>query len=162
MDFTRLTGSPDLDPVANVQPYSYRDARTHLEDIKALRNWCDSEFAHLYANLNTDSADWHKQVKALGDKIEAELFALDQKLVRMIEGSHDEMVSFDPTNGTRTEGISTVVSRMYDNLRIFGLFAKQFDAKKMTAKEWDDWMSNHSARHFDLAITYPNLNDVMG
>jgi hypothetical protein len=80
------------------------------------------------------------------------------ELTALIEGSHDESIAFDPTNGTRLEGLSTVISRVYDNLRIYAYFAKQYDDLEMTAAEYDALQL--TARHYDLAITHPTLNDV--
>ena len=161
MDFTRLTGSPDLDPVANVQPYSYRDARTHLEDIKALRNWSSQSFTDLQSAMSSNDGELARNIAELSRHFDASLSELDKKLTEMFYDAHDEMISFDPTNGTRVEGISTVISRVFDNLRIYGLFAKEFDEMGNTAKEWDEYFSTHSARHFDLGATYPRFNDEM-
>ena len=161
MDFSRLTGSPDLDPVANVQPYSYRDARTHLEDIKNLAAWVNREVQRLDNVDSSDSSDWHKQ---LGDMVtnfnkfvEQIRFEINERIIN----THDQALAFDPTNGTITQGLSTSISRMYDNLRVYALFAKEFDEMGYTAKQWDEYFDTHSARHFDLGATYPRFNEEL-
>jgi len=47
---------------------------------------------------------------------------------------------------------------VYDNARIFAYFARQYDELVLTASAYDTLA--YSARHFDLGITYPTLNDV--
>jgi hypothetical protein len=43
---------------------------------------------------------------------------------------------------------------------VFAYFAKQYDELDLTAAEYD--ALNYSARHFDLGVTYPTINDVQG
>jgi hypothetical protein len=76
----------------------------------------------------------------------------------LIESSHDEGIVFDPTNGTHLDGFSVVLGRVYDNSRVFAYFAKQYDQLNLTAADYDG--HQYSARHFDLGITYPTLNDT--
>jgi hypothetical protein len=47
---------------------------------------------------------------------------------------------------------------VYDNARVFAYFAKQYDQLNLTAAAYDALA--YSARHFDLGVTYPTLNDT--
>jgi hypothetical protein len=79
-------------------------------------------------------------------------------LTALVQSSHDEGIVFDPTNGSHIEGFSLVLGRVYDNARVFAYFAKQYDQLNLTAATYDALA--YSARHFDLGVTYPTLNDT--
>ena len=160
MDFTRLTGSPDLDPVANVHPYSYRDARTHLEDIKALRNWAENEFSRLNSLVTGNDFQLETEIVNTNKKFDDIISRLELRLIELIKDTHNEGTAFDPTTGATHYGVSTVIAHVYDNARVYALFADELDKLGMTALDWDKWMEKNSTRHFDLGCGYPNLHDV--
>lgn len=145
------------DPVASGAPFTYRDSATFLEILRNLECYVETLQAEIDAlnvsdttNLDIVNAEMSVLVTQFNSAIAA--------VTMLIEGSHDESIAFDPTNGTRIEGLSTVISRVYDNLRIYGYFAKQYDELLITALAYDSM--NYSARHYDLAVIYPTLNDV--
>jgi hypothetical protein len=154
-----LAGLPlQFEPVGAVQPFTYRDNATYLTILHGMReklveliDFINSSNVINNDNLNNGLGGLRTELlKAIND--------LRIELTALIEGSHDESIAFDPTNGTRLEGLSTVISRVYDNLRIYAYFAKQYDDLEMTAAEYDALQL--TARHYDLAITHPTLNDV--
>jgi hypothetical protein len=106
---------------------------------------------------NTDNLN--AAVTALVAQFNAALAELRSSLEALIAGSHDESIAFDPTTGSILTGLSTVVSNVYDNLRIYAYFAKQYDELELTAAEYD--ALEYTARHFDLVVTYPTPNAEM-
>jgi len=147
-------------PLNPVTPFTYRDNATFLtiqhSVVKRLNELID--LVNL-ANAQ-DESNLNQAILDLTNSLNLTLQNMYADLTALIAGSHDESVATDPTNGVRLEGLSTVISRVYDNVRVFAYFAKQYDDLLLTASEYDTL--SYSARHFDLGITYPILNDVLG
>lgn len=162
MDWERLTGTHSVSPVSEVSPYTHRDAVTHLEEIKNLNRWVRSEVARIESLARSGDEALSHSLTQFQNEMSNKLKDMDFKFTEMFKDAKNEGLAFDPTDGTTTHGVSTVISHVFDNARIFALFAHDFDKMNLTAKEWDLWMDKNSARHFDLGYTYPNLNDVMG
>lgn len=153
-----LVGLAPFEPINSVTPFTYRDNATYLTILHGLQkkltelidafNEANSSQSN---NLDAKIAQLRAELTLLVDNLQAEVISL-------IEGSHDESIAFDPTNGSHVEGLSTVISRVYDNLRIYAYFARQYDELNWTAKQYDDM--DLSARHYDLGATYPTFNDT--
>ena len=147
-------------PVNQVTPFTYRDNATYLTILHGLQHKVN-ELISTLNNLNESvTADMNIGFAEMVADLNVTLNSLRDELVALVEGSHDESIADDPTNGQRLQGLSTVVSRVYDNVRVFAYFAKQYDELEHTALEYDALQL--TARHFDLGITYPTLNDVLG
>jgi len=142
-------------PVNQVTPFTYRDNATYLTILNDLSCRLNTIITEVNDALTAQDAEVQADLAAMKTYIDSEIARLEALII----GSHDESIAFDPTNGTRTEGLSTVVSRVYDNVRIYAYFAKQYDDLNMTAATYDG--IGYSARHFDLGVTYPTFNDVM-
>jgi hypothetical protein len=153
-----LVGLAPYSPIDQVTPFTYRDNDTYLTILYGLRSKVDDIINSLNELSITDSTNLNTAIADLSAQFNTALNALEASLEKLIEGSHDESIAFDPTNGTTLEGLSTVISRVYDNLRLYAYFAKQYDDLQLTALTYDNMQV--TARHFDLAITYPTLNDV--
>ena len=158
MEWERLTGSHTVSPVSEVSPYTHRDAITHLEEIKNLNRWAHAEFERIEAKVDAEDNELATDIRNARAALELSISELDKKLTRMVEDSHDETLAYDPTSGIRTNGLSTVVSHVYDNARIYAYFAKELDDLGMTAEQYEDFTG--TARHFDTAITHPTPHDV--
>lgn len=147
-------GLATFEPINSVTPFTYRDNATYLTILKGLETTVNA----LITNINDVSTNNAGGLNALRDYVNDALIALRVELLTIVEGLESDATALDPTNGTRTESISKVIGRVYDNLRIFGYFAKQYDELNYTAAEYDALQLG--ARHYDLGITYPTLNDV--
>jgi hypothetical protein len=152
-----MVGLAPFEPINQVTPFTYRDNDTYLTILKKLTD----KTSELVAFINDVSENNAGGLNALWAELTAAIVALRAELVAMIEALENEetpTTALDPTNGTRTESISKVIGRVYDYSRVFGYFARQYDELEMTAAEYD--AQNLSARHYDLGVTYPVLNDT--
>lgn len=145
-------------PLDAVVPFTYRDNATYLSILNGALEKLDEVVAQLNLLTVQSNDNLNNGLGGLRAELLAAISALRTEMVNLIEGSHDESIAFDPTNGTHLEGLSTVVSRVYDNLRIYAYFAKQYDNLGLTAAQYD--ALQYPARHFDLAVLHPTLNDI--
>ena len=155
-----LKNLSSFSPVNTVTPFTYRDNATYLTILHGLQHKVN-ELITTLNNLNESvTADMNIGFAEMVAELTLMVNAVRDELVALVAGSHDESIATDPTNGKRLQGLSTVVSRVYDNTRIFAYFAKQYDLLDQTAAQYD--ARAVSARHFDLGITYPVLSDELG
>jgi hypothetical protein len=145
-------------PVGTTTPFTQRDNDTFLTILHGVK----CKLNELIDNINTDNANEHDDlntaIATLTNQLNLTLMNFQASVNALIESSHDEGIVFDPTNGTHLDGFSVVLGRVYDNSRVFAYFAKQYDQLNLTAADYDG--HQYSARHFDLGITYPTLNDT--
>lgn len=153
-----MVGLAPFEPINSVTPFTYRDNSTYLTILKGIQDKVNELTEYANSIAAADSDNLNAGLNGIRDQFNAQIKALQIYLENLIAGSHDEGIAFDPTNGTYLEGVSTVISRVYDNVRVFAYFARQYDDFGWTAKEYDD--KALVARHFDLGIMYPVLNDV--
>lgn len=151
--------------ISDVQPFTYRDSLTVLDKLESLVNAINSIFKKILALTNELTgvvksvndrfdqmeADYNNRINELSNKHDIELAALEKKLVALIISSNEEGTCFNPTNGNRYESLSKVISDVYDNVRLYGYFASEFDNGAVTVGDFDK--SGVSARHYDL---YPD------
>ena len=155
-----LTTLAPFSPVNPVTPFTYRDNATFLTILHALERRVNEIIAAVNLANDQDATNLNEAILELTNSLNLTVQNVYTELTAMIDGSHDESVATDPTNGNRLSGLSTVISNVYDNARIFAYFAQQYDELLLTASAYD--ALEYSARHFDLGITYPILNDVQG
>ena len=141
-------------PITPVTPFTYRDTATNMTILREMERKINA----LVDAINEESSNNAGGLNAFKLAVAAALTALRVELVTMIEALEGDATALDPTNGTRTEGVSKVIGRVYDYTRIFAYFARQYDELDLTAAEYD--ALDYSARHFDLGVTYPTLNDT--
>jgi hypothetical protein len=145
-------------PVSSTTPFTQRDNDTFLTILKGLQD----KLNELIENINTDNANEHDDLNTaiadLTNKLNLSLMDYEAYITALVESSHDEGIVYDPTNGTHIEGFSLVLGRVYDNVRVFAYFAKQYDLLNLTALEYDTLA--YTARHFDLGVTYPTISDT--
>lgn len=150
-------GVPPFAPVSNVTPFTYRDGETFLSELHRIKCYI-AEMVAVLEKADEDNRDYvNNTIQQLTTQFNAAVIYLEG----LIAGSHDESIAFDPTNGSHLEGLSQVVSNVYDNSRIFAYFAKDLDDMGMTAVEYDDLLASMPVRHMDLAPLYPTLNDAL-
>lgn len=147
-------------PINPVTPFTYRDTATFLTILSGLESKLDSLIAEINSVSQTDADNLSTGIANLANQLNLEMANLRAELLQWVVGSHNEGVATDPTNGKLAQGLSVVVSRVYDYARIFAYFAKQYDDLGMTAADYD--ALNYAARHYDLAPLYPTLNDIQG
>lgn len=146
-----------FNPLGTGQGFASRDTDSFLTILEKLREQVNALVTALN-NLNADNASEHGAiVETLTAQFESELLDTKNYLENLIEENNDEVNAFDPTTGTRLNTVSRVISNVYDNARVFAMFAAQLDGKGWTAKQYDDM--GLTARHFDLGMTYPVIND---
>lgn len=143
------------------QPFTYRDTLTTLREIEELK--CNLNKLVDYLNdMSKDLDDFEKIVKkALEDiliEFQQKLDALESRLIETIKEANAHGVAESPVRG-RTQALDFVLGDMYDNLRYYGLFAKDYDDMGLTAKEYDDMQTG--ARRYDLQASR-RLNPMLG
>ena len=153
-----LVGLFPFNPIDSVTPFTYRDNATYLTILTGLKDKVNDLVEYVNNGFDTDNSNINNGLSGLRTELINDINQLRTDLTTLIEGSHDESIAFDPTNGTHLEGLSTVISRVYDNVRVFAYFAKQYDNLNLTALQYDTLQ--YTARHFDTGVTYPTLNDV--
>ena len=143
------------------QPFTYRDTLTTLREIEELK--CNLNKLVDYLNdMSKDLDDFEKIVKKALEEIlvdfQKKLDALESRLIDTIKEANEHGIAESPVRG-RIQSLDFVLGDMYDNLRYYGLFAKDYDDMNLTAKEYDDMQTG--ARRYDLQASR-RLNPVMG
>jgi len=145
-------------PISNVTPFTYRDGLTFLEkleqiaaNLQALHDWSDQvvqTLVDLQALHAADVASLTAAITASEERSTAALAVARAEILAMVVDSIPGGVAIDPTTGL-TSPVNTVISNVYDNVRVHAYFAKDLDVQNLTAAQID--ALNRSARHFDLS-----------
>ena len=152
--------------ISDVQPFTYRDSFTVLDKLESLFEAINTIFSKILVLTDelTDviksvnnrfdqmEADYNNKIMALESKHDKDIKLLRIELTDLIVKANEEGVCFNPTNGNNAESVSKVISDVYDNVRLYGYFAKGFDTGTITAGDFDN--SNKSSRNIDL---YPDV-----
>lgn len=145
-------------PIDQVTPFSYRDNDTYLSILSALSAKVETLIVHHNA-LNVDLNDKiNTSNAATNAAFNQALIALRDEIVAIIANFSDEGMAYDPTDGSHDKSYSQVLGQVYDNLRIYGITAGQYESLNLTAAEYD--ALEMTARHYDLGAAYPVFNDV--
>lgn len=150
-----LAGSSPVNPVT---PFTYRDNATNLTILRALELKLNALIAEFNTAIAENESNTDEAISNLVNSVNLTLANFQAEIEALIEATHEDGLAFNPTNGRRTDGVSRVISDVYDYARVFAYFALQYDELELTAAQYD--ALQHSARHFDLGVTYPTLNDV--
>lgn len=142
--------------ISDVQPFSYKDGETYLGKLGRLEKYIRDTLEYLVRVQR----EHDKLTDANIEKLRLEVNQIFVDLIAEIASVSDGALAYNPTNGKK-EPLSKVTGDTYDNLRIFAYFAKELDDMGMTAAEYDAWLAQSNARHFDLAITYPVPHDFL-
>jgi hypothetical protein len=145
-------------PINPVTPFTYRDNATFLTILRGLEERLNTLIEAVNLADGAGVSNLNQAIAQLTNALNLSLVSVENRLTDLVESSHDEDIALDPTNGMHVEGVSLVIGRVYDNVRVFAYFAKQYDLLALTAADYD--LLAHSARHFDLGVTYPTINDV--
>lgn len=153
----------DFDSVGGVTPFTYRDGATYLtllNEIISLVNQIVDVVNEDNNNVDGLMAEVNAKIKELDDRVSYTLAGFKNSISGWIKEMQDEKGSiYDPTNGTLANPFSVVMERIYDNVRIYAYFARQYDDLGLTAAEYD--ALEYTARHYDLGVTHPTLSDVL-
>lgn len=155
-----LVGMADFSPLGQTTPFTYRDTDTNMSMVRGLRAKLDELIEAVNSANDVNTSEHNRIVRDLTAQFNNALTALESELSQQIDGlGLDGVSAFDPTTGKRQTDLSRVVGNTFDNARVFAYFAKQLDDYGWTAAQYD--AHQDTARHFDLAPTYPVLNDVL-
>lgn len=143
------------------QPFTYRDTLTTLREIEELK--CNLNKLVDYLNdMSKDLDDFEKIVKKALENIliefQQKLDSLESRLIETIKEANAHGIAESPVRG-RIQALDFVLGDMYDNLRYYGLFAKDYDDMGLTAKEYDDMQTG--ARRYDLQASR-RINPILG
>lgn len=148
--------------LSNITPFAYSDNITFLEKLEFLRKkiadmikeynacidvinqWNDAIREYI-AEVDAENDDNLAKYK---DEVSLEFADVRQAISELNLVSENGGISFDPTNGTRSETVSYALSRTYDYVRVYGMFASDYDMLNRTAEDIDALEEN--AREFDL------------
>lgn len=153
-------------PTTNIQPFTYRDSSSFLEIIDGLCTAHNSLIEEIIeigkaikqlafdlgSRVDAIEKDYNDKIMALESKHDTDIKLLRTELTDLIVKANEEGVCFNPTNGNNAESVSKVISDVYDNVRLYGYFAKGFDTGTITAGDFDK--SDKSSRNIDL---YPDV-----
>lgn len=148
-------GLAPFEPINQVTPFTYRDNATYLTILKGLT----CKLNELILEINESLGDAQDNVTAALAAMLAYVNAEIARLEAIIDLADGDGIVFDPTQGQTKKGVGQVISRTYDNTRIYAYFAKEYDALGWTAAYYDGLQAE--SRHFDLAMTYPDLHDTL-
>ena len=155
-----LVGMADFSPLGQTTPFTYRDTDTNMSILRGLRAKLEELIEAVNAANDVNTSEHNRIVRELTTQFNNALNALESELSEQIDGlGLDGISAHDPTTGQRNTAVSKVISNVYDNTRVFAWFAQQLDEFGWSAVEYETHVT--SARHFDLAPTYPVLNDVL-
>lgn len=147
-----------FNPVNPVTPFTFRDTATNLTILHGLVDKVNAIIEQVNLSLAEDQDNLESAINDLTNSLNLTLMNYQVEITNLVESTHDEGVAFNPTTGTRVDPVSKVIGDTYDNTRVFAYFALQYDNLGLTAAAYD--ALTYSARHFDLGVTYPTLNDV--
>lgn len=157
--------APAITPVV---PFTYSDNVTYLHLLEELRKKIQ-ELIESYNNFQGTIEEWAAELeKQLQVELDAMYWRLYPDLQRdlreyiesLVEQYGDENVARDATAGDRIVSSTTAIWRAYDNVRYWGLFARDYDELDRTAAEID--ALEETARHYDLYATNGVLNIELG
>jgi hypothetical protein len=153
-----MAGIPAFDPIASVTPFTTRDNMSYLAILEDLQVAFNALIVAVNGANDTNVSEHNRIVSQLTTQFNNALNSLRADMEDRIADMHDESVAWNPTTGNRQDSLSTVVSNVYDNNRIYAWFAAQYDEFGWTAAEYD--AKELTARTFDLVPSYPTINAV--
>ena len=159
-DATCPRALPYPDVVTSV-PFTFRDGLTTLELIERLRHALirlqsdvNKSGEHTQANLDSIQRELEGTASAMMDAMRA----LESDMRALVHDAVATGTAESPVRGV-VQPVQTVIGDMYDNVRVFALFAADYDGMGLTAEEYDKMSIN--ARLYDLHAT-DVYNAVLG
>lgn len=152
IDATLPRGLPYPQVVTSV-PFTFRDGLTTLELIERLRH----ALLRLQSDVNTGAGHTQANIealrKALDDAVASMTDAmaeLDSQMRALVHDAVASGVAVSPVRG-RMQPVQAIFDDMYDNVRVFALFAADYDGMGLTAGQYD--ALGVPARVYDLHAT---------
>ena len=159
-DATCPRALPYPDVVTSV-PFTFRDGLTTLELIERLRHALIQLQSDVNENGERTQANIESIRRALDGAVSAmsdDMAALESEMRALVHDAVATGAVESPVRGI-VQPVQTVIGDMYDNVRVFALFAADYDGMGLTAKEYDELSIN--ARTYDLHAT-DMYNAVLG
>lgn len=138
---------------STMQPFAYRDTLNMLTWLRAVSCNLDTVREHVNdmgETVEKIPADVEKALQKIVDDTTAALAELDTTLRALIAESTATGTAWSPVRG-RTESVQRIFDDMYDNVRVFALFAVDYDTMGLSASEYD--ALGVPARVYDLHAT---------
>lgn len=150
---TPLGGILNRPYFSTMQPFAYRDTLNMLTWLRAVT--CNLDTLRERVNDIGDAVekipkDTETALQKIVDDTTDALAALDTTLRALITESTATGTAWSPVRG-RTESVQHILDDMYDNVRVFALFAADYDTMGLSAEEYDGLEVR--AREYDLHAT---------
>lgn len=138
---------------STMQPFAYRDTLNMLTWLRAVA--CNLDTVRERVNDIGDAVekipeDTETALQKIVDDTTDALAALDTTLRALIAESGSTGTAFSPVRG-RVDSVQHILDDMYDNVRVFALFAADYDEMGLSAEEYDSLEVR--AREYDLHAT---------
>lgn len=141
---------PPFEPLNQTTPFTYRDNRTYLgilNDLRSGLNTLNQDVINLDTSTNENL---NSAITEILSQMNAAIDALENDWLERIGGAlENNQISYDPTRGQDFVSVSRAMSNVYDNVRVYAYFAKDYDEAGMTALEYDNL--GYTARGYDIA-----------
>ena len=150
---TPLGGMLSRPYFSTMQPFAYRDTLNMLTWLRAVT--CNLDTLRERVNDIGDAVgkipeDTETALQKIVDDTTAALAALDTTLRALIAESSSTGTVLSPVHG-QVQSVQHVFEDMYDNVRVFALFAVDYDTMGLSAEEYDSLGAR--AREYDLHAT---------
>lgn len=138
---------------STMQPFAYRDTLNMLTWLRAIA--CNLDTVREHVNDIGDAVgkipeDTETALQKIVDDTTAALAALDTTLRALIAEGSATGTAFSPVRG-QAQSVQHVFEDMYDNVRVYALFAADYDTMGLSAEEYDSLEVR--AREYDLHAT---------
>lgn len=138
---------------STMQPFAYRDTLNMLTWLHAIARNLDTVREHVNdigETVENMPVDIEKALQKIVDDTTDALTELDTTLRALIAESSSTGTVLSPVRGQR-QSVQHVFEDMYDNVRLFALFAADYDTMGLSAEEYDSLEVR--AREYDLHVT---------
>ena len=138
---------------STMQPFAYRDTLNMLTWLRAIACNLDTVREHVNdigETVENMPIDIETALQKIADDTTDALAALDTTLRALIAESSSTGTVISPVRG-QVQSVQHVFEDMYDNVRLFALFAADYDAMGLSAEEYDSL--GVRAREYDLHVT---------
>ena len=150
---TPLGGIINRPYFSTMQPFAYRDTLNMLTWLRAVTCNLDTVREHVNEvgeTVENMPIDIEKALQKIVDDTTAALAALDTTLRALIAESSSTGTVLSPVRG-QVQSVQHVFEDMYDNVRVYALFAADYDTMGLSAEEYDSLEVR--AREYDLHAT---------
>lgn len=144
-----------------ISPFTYNDNVTYqkllylaIDKIDEVITWSAVAvelIAEMGREIDEFKADTEKALAQQKEELREEQRQMENRLTDLIEKIAVGGIAFNPTNGTRHEDVSKVISDVYDFVRVHARSVGEIDATLTTVDDWE--ALTIGAKQFDLDPT---------